>query len=170
VLEVGQITEGIASAAQSRGLRTEVEGRLRNSRGFFHLGRRARRGKGGVVHYVDCAETAAQRREMEKAEGNLVKRESAQWWMPRYEPTMKDVASCEKLRGAASKHRSGDVRMGKPGGGDAPSSRKRSQPGELKHLSTRRKRNQKRDSVSSGERKRKSPNREALRPCGVVGP
>ena len=27
---------------------------------------------------------------------------------------MKDVASCDKPRGAASKHRSGDVRMGKP--------------------------------------------------------
>ena len=41
--------------------------------------------------------------------GLLVKRISAQWWMPGHEPTMKDVASCEKLRGAASKHRSGDV-------------------------------------------------------------
>ncbi len=30
---------------------------------------------------------------------------------------MKDVASCEKPRGAASEHRSGDVRMGKPGTG-----------------------------------------------------
>jgi hypothetical protein len=37
------------------------------------------------------------------------------WWMPRHEPAMKDVASCEKLRGAASERRSGDVRMGKPG-------------------------------------------------------
>ena len=36
--------------------------------------------------------------------------------MPRHEPAKKDVASCEKLRGAASEHRSGDVRMGKPGG------------------------------------------------------
>ena len=34
--------------------------------------------------------------------------------------------------------------------------RKQSKPGELKHLSTRRKRNR-RDSVSSGERKRISP-------------
>ena len=37
--------------------------------------------------------------------------------MPRHEPAMKDVASCEKPRGAASEHRSGDVRMGKPGAG-----------------------------------------------------
>ncbi len=90
--------------------------------------------------------------------------------MPRYEPAMKDVASCEKPRGAASKFRSGDVRMGKPGRGDALSLRKESQPGELKHLSTRRKRNQKRDSLSSGERTGKSPNRRGLNPDGVVGP
>ena len=40
-------------------------------------------------------------------------------------------------------------------------------PGEVKHLSNRRKR-KRIDSVSSGERKRSSPNRE-LAP-GVVGP
>ncbi len=49
-----------------------------------------------------------------------VKYESAQWWMPRHEPAMKDVASCDKPRGAASKLRSGDVRMGKPNGGHTP--------------------------------------------------
>ena len=90
-------------------------------------------------------------------------------WMPRHGPATKDVASCEKLRGAASKLRSGDVRMGKPGGGDAPPSREGGQPGELKHLSTRRKRNQMRDSLSSGERKGKSPNRVGLSPRGVAG-
>ena len=26
------------------------------------------------------------------------------WWMPWHEPAMKDVASCEKPRGAASEH------------------------------------------------------------------
>ena len=41
--------------------------------------------------------------------------------MPRHEPAMKDVASCDKPRGAASKRRSGDFRMGKPDGGYAPS-------------------------------------------------
>ena len=35
------------------------------------------------------------------------------------------------------------------------------EPGELKHLSSRRKRKKTIDSVSSGERKRKSPNRRA---------
>jgi hypothetical protein len=32
---------------------------------------------------------------------------------------MKDVVSCDKPRGAANKLRSGDVRMGKPGQGNA---------------------------------------------------
>ena len=40
-------------------------------------------------------------------------------------------------------------------------------PGEVKHLSNRRKR-KRIDSVSSGERKRKSPNRGLV--LGVVGP
>ena len=50
--------------------------------------------------------------------------------------------------------------MGQPasGGTEAPSRATRGRaPGELKHLSTPRKRNQ-RDSVSSGERTRRSPN------------
>jgi len=37
-------------------------------------------------------------------------------WMPRYGPAKKDVASCEKPRGVASERRSGDIRMGQPGG------------------------------------------------------
>ena len=45
------------------------------------------------------------------------------------------------------------------------------EPGELKHLSTRRKRKQTSDSASSGERKRRSPNRGRRKaPRGVVGP
>ena len=103
----------------------------------------------------------------EEAAGQAIK---CARWMPRHRPAKKDVASCDKLRGAASKLRSGDFRMGKPGGGDAPSSRKGGQPGELKHLSTRRKRNQRRDSLSSGERKGKSPNRGCGSVCGVEGP
>jgi hypothetical protein len=35
-------------------------------------------------------------------------------WMPRHKQAMKDVASCEKLRGGASNLRSGDIRMGEP--------------------------------------------------------
>src|SRR5881398_4075222 len=43
-------------------------------------------------------------------------------WMPGRREAMKDVASCDKPRGAASRHRSEDVRMGEPGWGNAHSS------------------------------------------------
>jgi len=36
--------------------------------------------------------------------------------MPRHQAPKKDVASCEKLRGAASGQRTVDIRMGEPGG------------------------------------------------------
>ena len=36
--------------------------------------------------------------------------------MPWHQEPMKDVISCDKLRGAANKLRSGDSRMGKPTG------------------------------------------------------
>ena len=57
----------------------------------------------------------------------------------------KDVTSCEKLRGAANEPRSADVRMRKLSAGNAALSYTESiglcgEPGELKHLSTRRKR------------------------------
>jgi hypothetical protein len=35
-------------------------------------------------------------------------------WMPKHCKTMKDVANCEKPRGAVSEQRSGDIRMGQP--------------------------------------------------------
>ena len=72
--------------------------------------------------------------------------------MPRRPEAKKDVASCEKLRGEASNRRTVDVRMGKP-----ERARKGGEPSEVKHHSSWRKRNQ-RDSLSSGERKGKSPN------------
>jgi hypothetical protein len=60
---------------------------------------------------------------------------------------MKDGASADTPRGAASRLRSGDVRMGKPAAGNAAASAAeyigcRGEPGELKHLSIPRKRNQ----------------------------
>ena len=62
----------------------------------------------------------------------------------------------ETPRGGAGSLRSGGVRMGQPGRGDTRSpSLRRGAPGELKHLSTRRKRE---DSPSSGERTGRSPN------------
>lgn len=74
-------------------------------------------------------------------------------------------ASGETPRGAAQKLRSGGVRMGKPGKGHTLSSITEyigygREPAELKHLSKPRKRNR-RDSVSSGERKRNSLNSDA---------
>ena len=41
--------------------------------------------------------------------------------MPRHHTPKKDVASCEKPRGAASRQRTVDIRMGKPGGSNVPS-------------------------------------------------
>src|SRR5437773_9878115 len=43
-------------------------------------------------------------------------------WMPWRREAMKDVASCDKPRGAASRHRSEDVRMGEPGRSNVRSS------------------------------------------------
>ena len=40
-------------------------------------------------------------------------------WMPWHQEAMKGVVSCEKLRGAASRRRSEDTRMGKPSQGYA---------------------------------------------------
>ena len=90
--------------------------------------------------------------------------------MPRRQEPMKDVVDCEKLRGAVSERRSGDIRMGEPTRGNArvPWSehiRSGGERGELKHLSTLRKREY---SLSSGERKGRSLNLvrgEACRRC-----
>ena len=77
--------------------------------------------------------------------------------MPRLSETTKDVVSCDKLRGVANELWSADVRMGQPLWlKTIDCTQVRRQPGELKHLSTRRKRNQ-RDSLSSGERTGISP-------------
>ena len=57
----------------------------------------------------------------------------------------KDVTSCEKPRGAANEHRAADVRMRELTVSNVTVSQYekivlRGEPGELKHLSTRRKR------------------------------
>ena len=58
--------------------------------------------------------------------------------------------------------------MGKPGSGNTESSRKGGEPGELKHLSTRRKRNQVEiPQVAASERGRAQT--QGLRSLGVVG-
>ncbi len=40
------------------------------------------------------------------------------WWMPWYQEAKKDAASGETPRGAASEHRSVDIRMGEPSRGE----------------------------------------------------
>ena len=69
--------------------------------------------------------------------------------MPWHQEPIKDVTSCDKLRGAAHKLRSVDFRMGKPGRAILCQRALnkigvRGEPPELKHLSRARKRNQKR--------------------------
>jgi len=67
-------------------------------------------------------------------------------WMPRRQEAMKDVAACEKLRGAGKRA----MIRGCPNGETRPVYRAPrpesigagGEPGELKHLSTPRKRNQ----------------------------
>ena len=83
----------------------------------------------------------------------------------------KDVGHCEKPGGAVNERRSRDVRMGKPDREDLCHSYMNQivyerEPGELKHLSTRRKR---KHSQSSGERNGRSPNRSGETCEGVVG-
>ena len=59
--------------------------------------------------------------------------------MPWRSEAKKDVAACEKLRGVGNRHRSGDVRMGKPTAqavSHIESIDMGSEPRELKYLST----------------------------------
>ncbi len=59
------------------------------------------------------------------------------WRMPRHLKAMKDVISCDKFEVGANSRRTQNFRMGQP-----YIFRKEGKPGELKHLSTRRKRKQ----------------------------
>ena len=61
--------------------------------------------------------------------------------MPRLSEAKKDVTSCDKLRVDANNRQSVDFRMGQPSWLKT-SYPKGGQPGELKHLSNRRKRKQ----------------------------
>ena len=60
--------------------------------------------------------------------------------MPRVYEAMKDVVSCDKLRRAAHKRYIRRFPNGTTCLAEGQSPSNRSQPGELKHLSTRRKR------------------------------
>jgi len=94
------------------------------------------------------------------AEGSKVQVTKGVWWMSWHLEAMKGVVGCVKRRIGANNLQPGDTRMGKPiplKGGICSASGRGSQPGEVKHLSTLRKRY----SESSGERNRNSPNRAA---------
>ena len=97
--------------------------------------------------------------------------------MPWHGKPTKDAASRDSPGVGAHGRRSRGLRMGEPARRSACTSLGntylgRGQPGELKHLSTRRRRNQHRDPPSSGERKgaeakpRSAYGRQASRPGG----
>ncbi len=54
------------------------------------------------------------RQERQKCRFTREKEEKGERGMPRLPEAMKDVVSCEKLRGSANGKRSGGVRMGEP--------------------------------------------------------
>ncbi|KAL7203420.1 hypothetical protein ACSBR2_016660 [Camellia fascicularis] len=61
-------------------------------------------------------------------------------WIPRHPETRKGVVSDEMLQGVENKHRSGDSRIGQPFKLLLNPWADKRQPGELKHLSSQRKR------------------------------
>jgi len=85
-------------------------------------------------------------------------------WMPWRQVPMKDVGHCEKLRGVVNRryirrYPNGETHCGEPAVTPAEYIGWCREPGELKHLSTQRKRDH---SQSSGERNGKSPNQSSL--------
>ena len=102
-------------------------------------------------------------------------------WMPWRQEATKDAASCDKPRRAGARVDPWVSEWGNPAGvtaGDGgpeaggrrgplspPAEGRQATPGEVKHLSNRRNRKRKIDSVGSGERSRKSPNPQTL-VCG----
>jgi hypothetical protein len=95
-------------------------------------------------------------------------------WMPWRREATKDVASCDKPRGAASRHRSGDVRMGEPGWGNAHSSVAKfighgTRTGGTETSQYLEGKESNRDSPSSGERTGSSLNQIRAIGSGVAG-
>lgn len=73
-----------------------------------------------------------------------VQRRKGLWWIPRHPEMKKGVANDEMLREVESKHRSGDSQIDQPFKLLLNPWAGKRQPGELKHLSSQRKRKQKR--------------------------
>src|SRR5437870_13167005 len=108
----------------------------------------------------------------EEVRGQATKSER---WMPWRREAMKDVASCDKPRGAASRHRSGDFRMGEPGWGNAHSSVVKcivhgTRTGGTETSQYLEGKESNRDSPSSGERKASSVDQMRVNGFGVAGP
>ena len=82
---------------------------------------------------------------------------------------MKDVISCDKSGGGANIHYIPEFPNGATRYVEDVTSRKRSKPAELKHLSKQRRRKQFSDCASSGERTRNSPNLCGYGHRGVIG-
>lgn len=80
---------------------------------------------------------------LNKVKGEVQTRKGLRW-IPRHPETRKGVVSDEMLRGVENKHRSGDSRIGQPFELLLNPWADKRQPGELKHLSSQRKRKQKR--------------------------
>ena len=78
-----------------------------------------------------------------KVKGEVQTRKGLRW-IPRHPERRKGVVSDEMLRGVENKHRSGDSRIGQPFELLLNPWAGKRQPGELKHLSSQRKRKQKR--------------------------
>ncbi|KAJ7941178.1 hypothetical protein O6P43_035772 [Quillaja saponaria] len=78
-----------------------------------------------------------------KVKGEVQTRKGLRW-IPRHPETRKGVVSDEMLRGVENKRRSGDSRIGQPFELLLNPWAGKRQPGELKHLSSQRKRKQKR--------------------------
>src|SRR5919107_6099599 len=93
------------------------------------------------------------------------------WWMPWHRKPMKDVASCDKPCGAASGLGSTDLRMGKPGTGNAvspPSEHIGREEGTRGNDTSEYPEENKEslDSLSSGERKGRKPKTDARKAPG----
>ena len=88
--------------------------------------------------------------------------------MPRHVSAMKDVASCDKPRGAASKRRSGDVRMGKPTWSHIQVPEREPTQGTETSKYLEEKKSKEIPLVAASERGRAQTG--GVKPAGVVGP
>jgi hypothetical protein len=87
--------------------------------------------------------------------------------MPWLSEAMKDVITCDKLRGGGNNPRSADLRIGQPFSLKTKNRKMPTQGTETSKYLEEKKTNS--DSPSSGERTGNSPNHSCFGNCGVVG-